>query len=119
MRVHHCDSRGDCERDRGTKPGDARCVGGADRRVLEVRLKVLATRLLIVGSLTRRLALEPSWVFGGLLEKASPSESMRRIGSGPCAAYAARIARFRATVSLAIATGVAMTLKHGVDHLSI
>ena len=34
------------------------------------------------------------------------------------AAYAARIARFRATVSLAIATGVAMTLKHGVDHLS-
>ena len=43
---------------------------------------------------------------------------MRRIGSGPCAAYAARIARFRATVSLAIATGVAMALKHGVDHLS-
>ena len=36
-------------------------------------------------------------------------------GSGT---YAARIARFRATVSLAIATGVAMTLKHGVDHLS-
>ena len=34
------------------------------------------------------------------------------------AAYAARIAKFRATVSLAIATGVAMTLMHGVDHLS-
>ena len=33
-------------------------------------------------------------------------------------AYAARIARFRATVSLAIATGVAMTLNYGVDHLA-
>jgi hypothetical protein len=34
-------------------------------------------------------------------------------------AYAVRIAKFRATVSLAIATGVAMMLKYGVDHLSM
>ncbi len=33
-------------------------------------------------------------------------------------AYAARIAKFRATVSLVNATGVAMMLKHGVDRLS-
>ena len=31
---------------------------------------------------TRRLEVEPSWVYGGFLERASPSESMRRIGSG-------------------------------------
>ena len=31
--------------------------------------------------LTRRLEVEPSWVYGGFLERASPSESMRRIGS--------------------------------------
>ena len=30
--------------DRGAKPGNARCVGGADRWILEVRLKVLARR---------------------------------------------------------------------------
>jgi hypothetical protein len=33
-------------------------------------------------------------------------------------AYPARIARFRATVSLALATGAAMTLNYGVDHLA-
>ena len=34
------------------------------------------------------------------------------------AAYAARIARFRATVSLALATAVASSLRYGIDHLS-
>ena len=34
------------------------------------------------------------------------------------AAYTARVAQFRATVSLALATAVASTLKYGVDHLS-
>ena len=32
--------------------------------------------------------------------------------------YAARISRFRATVSLAIAAAVAMMLRYGVNHLS-
>ena len=32
--------------------------------------------------------------------------------------YAARIARFRATVSLATAVAVASALRYGVDHLS-
>ena len=32
--------------------------------------------------------------------------------------YAARISRFRAMVSLAIAAGVTMTPRYGVDHLS-
>ena len=34
------------------------------------------------------------------------------------AAYAARIAQFRSTVSLSVATAVASTLRYGIDHLS-
>ena len=34
------------------------------------------------------------------------------------ATYTARIAQFRATVSLALATAVASTLRCGIDHLS-
>ena len=43
-------------------------------------LQATARGALPVGSLTRRLALEPSLVFGGPLEKTSPSERMRRSG---------------------------------------
>ena len=120
--VTHPVTRGN-KADRAIKPGVAADLSNKQKELQYIKLFDIPVGLLVPFAMETGGRWHPMardfvkrWVKFGM----SAGETAEPDLKDPVilAAYTARVAQFRATVSLALATAVASSLKYGVDHLS-